>query len=163
MKNRLYLTALLAFCLSTQSTLATQSLRLSEPVLSNSTSETFGEIHNPDIPRVTINDLLNKPDSHIGKPFQLSTKIAKVCQKKGCFFIATENQHTIRVAFKDYGFFIPTNSGGKTVVMTGELVQKQMSEEQAAHFNNDLRTTSPTIASGKVYEIIANSITIPVV
>ena len=163
MKNNLYLAALLAICLSINGTTMAKTIRLSNPVLVNANSETFGVSPNNKLPQVTLSDLLDTPDTHAGKPFQLSTKIAKVCQKKGCFFIAVENELAIRVSFKDYGFFIPTNSSGKTVVLDGELVQKQVSKKQAEHFKSDLKSEAAAISSGKVYEIVANSITIPLV
>lgn len=144
-----------------QSLALADTIRLSEPVATNETTETFGEALNSSLQKVSITELMTQPKVHLGKPFQVETKIAKVCQKKGCFFIAQQNEHTLRVSFKDYGFFIPTDSSGKTVVMAGELVQKQMSKEQAAHFTADLQTESSAIKAGVVYEIVATSVRIP--
>ena len=52
------------------------------------------------------------------------TKINKVCQMDGCFFIAIDGELTARVTFKDYGFVIPTNSTGKEVFLEGILSKK---------------------------------------
>ena len=143
----------------TVSAFATE-IRLSDPVIQTASSETFGAVHNEKLPSVTLSQLLMDPDNYKGQSFQLETEIAKVCQKKGCFFIAREKQHVIRVAFKDYGFFIPTGSGGKQTLLTGMLVGKEISEKQAAHFNKDLNTKA-SIKAGLTYEIVADSVTLP--
>ncbi len=137
------------------------TVRLSEPVAADEKSETFGVMLDASLPEVTLANLLKSPEKHSGKTFQVNTRISKVCQKKGCFFIAQQEQHVIRVSFKDYGFFIPTDSSGKTVTLAGELVQKELSAKQAEHFNKDLNDNSNSLNSGIVYEIVARSIKIP--
>lgn len=141
-----------------------QVLRLSEPVASDADSETFGELMQAGLPEVALSSLESKPTEHLGNTFVVKTKIAKVCQKKGCFFIAQDGNTVIRVSFKDYGFFIPTDTAGRTVTLAGQLVEKQLSEEQAAHYRSDLRSNAEladAIQSGKVYEIVASAIRIP--
>jgi hypothetical protein len=161
MKSLLPISILFSTLLTIQSSAFADTIRLSEPVVKDANGETFGHILNATLENVTIAELATQSNAHLGKPFHVETKIAKVCQKKGCFFIAQENDHVFRVSFKDYGFFIPTDSGGKTVLIEGELVQKEMSEEQAAHFTADLQTKSDAIKAGPVYEIVATSVRIP--
>jgi hypothetical protein len=141
--------------------LVAEPLRLSEPVATNATSETFGIVLNTDLPMVSLSTLAEDSKEYVGKSFQLKTKISKVCQKKGCFFIAQQNEHIIRVSFKDYSFFVPTDSSGKTVILAGQLIQKEMTQKQAEHFNADLQSNSDSIKPGVVYEIVANSVQIP--
>jgi hypothetical protein len=141
--------------------LVAEPLRLSEPVATNATSETFGIVLNTDLPMVSLSTLAEESKEYVGKSFQLETKISKVCQKKGCFFIAQQNEHIIRVSFKDYSFFVPTDSSGKTVILAGQLIQKEMTQKQAEHFNADLQSNSDSIKPGVVYEIVANSVQIP--
>ncbi len=73
--------------------------------------------------------------------------------------IANSGGQAVRVSFRDYGFFVPTDTSGKTVTLTGTLIERQLSEEQAAHFRAD--AGSDTIQAGKVYEIVADSVSIP--
>lgn len=47
------------------------------------------------------------------------------------------------------------------MLLSGELIEKEMTADQAAHFKADLKTESPALSAGKVYEIIANGIQIP--
>lgn len=136
-------------------------LRLSEPVASDKTSETFGRVLNQNLPLTTLAELKKNPEANTGKIFRLQARVAKVCQKKGCFFIAQQGDDVMRVAFRDYSFFIPTDSHGKTMMLAGELIAKQMSKKQAAHFRQDLKENSNAIKAGLVYEIVADSVKIP--
>jgi len=136
-------------------------LRLSEPVVQDAKSETFGAELDETLQKVTLKDLVAQSADYVGKPFQLDTKVAKVCQKKGCFFIAQQGDDVMRVAFRDYGFFVPTNSAGKTVTLAGELIKKEMTTEQVKHFNKDMQGGSDAVKEGVVYEILADSVKIP--
>ena len=52
---------------------------------------------------------------------QVKGKVLEVCQAKGCWMtIAISEQEHMRVSFKDYGFFVPKDLSGKTVVMKGK-------------------------------------------
>ena len=151
----------LLFILCASTALSAQTISLSEPVAKDATSETYGKVLDAELKEVSMSDLVTHSQQYVNQPFQLETRIAKVCQKKGCFFIAQQNEHIIRVSFKDYGFFIPTDSSGKTVRLNGALIQKEISEEQAAHFNSDLQVATGDIKHGVVYEIVATSVKIP--
>ena len=137
------------------------TLRLSEPVTQDAQSETFGAKLNNSLPKLSMQDLVTNSPAHLTKGFQVEARIARVCQKKGCFFIAQQDQHILRVSFRDYGFFIPTDSNGKTVTLAGELVQKELSLEQVAHFKADLKSDTAMVTPGVVYEIVADSVKIP--
>lgn len=138
-----------------------ETLRLSEPVAQDAQSETFGVKLDNSLPKLSMKNLVTESTSHLTTPFQVEARIAKVCQKKGCFFIAQQEQHILRVSFRDYGFFIPTDSSGKTVTIAGELVQKEMSKDEVAHFKADLKSETDILKSGVVYEIVADSVRIP--
>ncbi|MFT5923330.1 MAG: hypothetical protein ACI9LE_000309 [Paraglaciecola sp.] len=138
-----------------------ETLRLSQPVTQDAQSETFGVKLDNSLPKLSMKNLVTDSSSHLAKPFQVETRIAKVCQKKGCFFIAQQDQHILRVSFRDYSFFIPTDSSGKTVTLAGELLKKEVSPEQAAHFKADLRSEIDIVKPGVMYEIVADSVKIP--
>jgi hypothetical protein len=140
---------------------AKEPIRLSEAVVSDDVSETFGETLIADLDKVSLSELAVNGEKYLDKPFALETRISKVCQKKGCFFIAQEGKHTLRVAFKDYSFFVPTDSSNKIVTLNGSLIKKTMNEKQAAHFNSDLADGSNKLTAGVVYEIVASGVRIP--
>ena len=141
-------------------TVNANTLRLSEPVKQDAISETFGVELDNSLSKVSMQSLTTDPSLHLAKPFQVEARIAKVCQKKGCFFIAQQAQHTLRVSFQNYGFFIPTDSSGKTVTLSGELVKRELSPKQVAHFKADLKSETNIVKPGVVYEIVAYSVKI---
>lgn len=135
-------------------------IRLSEPVEKTQTTETFGALFNSELDNIEFKSLISEPAKYVGKTIQTETEISKVCQKKGCFFIAQFGQSIMRVSFKDYGFFIPTDSYNKRVQLNGSVIEKQRSEEQAEHFKKDLGKDNDSIKSGLVYEFVAESVKI---
>ena len=149
----------LASCLLFTQSIAGEVTRLSEPVSVTDDAEVFGAPLNEDAKETTLSELMEEPQDFLDTPIRVESRITQVCRKKGCFMIATSGPHAIRVSFKDYGFFVPTDTGGKTVTLTGTLIERTLTEEQAAHFRQD--AGSDTIQAGKVYEIVADAVSIP--
>lgn len=51
---------------------------------------------------------------------KLIGKIDAVCQKKGCWMeLKNADGSSIRVTFKDYGFFMPKDASGRTAIVDG--------------------------------------------
>ncbi len=152
--------AVLLFALAASSQAFAEVLRLSDPVHQDATSETFGAlIEEP--PAVTqLSAILEAPKTYIGKQLALETKVSKVCQKKGCFFIAQHAGKTIRVTFKDYSFFVPTDIAGREVTLVGELIQNEVSDAQAAHLSKDLGEKG-SVKRGVQYQLVASSVKVP--
>lgn len=135
--------------------------RLSEPVAITATHEVFGtELPDGGTP-LSLGDLIENDDKYQDQEVLLETRIAKVCQKKGCFFVATEGAATARVSFKDYGFFIPTNSGGKNVVLLGTFSRQTVSKEDAEHYARDLGEADSSGPERFQYSIVATAVKIP--
>ena len=149
---------LAVFVLFTQVAVA-EVTRLSEPVEVTDDAEVFGAPLDADARSASLEALLDNPDDYLDTSVRVEARISEVCQKKGCFMIATAGDKAVRISFRDYSFFVPTDTGGKTVTLTGTLVERVLSEKQAAHFRED--AGSDTIQAGKVYEIVADSVSIP--
>ena len=135
-------------------------VRLSEPVEATDTHETFGASLPEAGDAMTLADLLADGDRYLDREVKVTTSVAQVCQKKGCFFIAQDGSHAARVSFKDYGFFVPSDISGRTVTLAGELKRKDLSAEQAEHYNEDMKAES-TVKPGPQYEIVATSVRVP--
>ena len=84
-----------------------------------------GEVGEP----VRLGEIIAASDQYAGQPVLTTAKVAKVCQKKGCFFIAQDGDFTARVSFADYGFFVPTDSGGKDVTLVGTFSRTAVSRK----------------------------------
>ena len=137
-----------------------EALRLSEPVHQDDTSETFGALIEELPPVTQLATILESPQTFIGKPLAVETKVSKVCQMKGCFFIAQYAGKSIRVTFKDYGFFVPTDIAGRKVMLIGELIQNEVSDAQAAHLSKDLGEQG-SVKRGVQYQLVASSVRVP--
>jgi hypothetical protein len=149
----------LAICILFAQAVAADVKRLSEPVEISDLAEVFGAPLNVDARSTSLETLLDKPADYVDTAIRVEARISEVCQKKGCFMIATSGKQVVRISFKDYGFFVPTDTGGKTVTVTGTLIKRTLSEEQAAHLRED--AGSDTVQAGTIYEIVADAVSIP--
>jgi len=135
--------------------------RLSEPVAITATHELFGAMLPDHGTPLSLSDLIEHNNKYQDQEVLLATRIAKVCQKKGCFFVAQEGAATARVSFKDYGFFIPTDSGGKDVVLLGIWSRRSVSKKEAQHYDTDLGETDSSNPERFQYSIVASAVKIP--
>lgn len=64
--------------------------------------------------------------------------VITVCQKKGCWMtLDIGHGQTMRVTFKDYGFFVPKDCAGKTVVIEGMAYRSITSVDELRHYAED--------------------------
>ena len=139
----------------------TEVKRLSEPVVVTDSYETFGSKLPEGGDSLSLGELMSDNQKYLDQEVLVETRIAKVCQKKGCFFVATEGASTARVTFKDYGFFIPTDSGGKNVMLLGTFARKSVSKEEADHYSKDLGEEVASAPAKFEYSIVATAVRIP--
>lgn len=139
----------------------TEVIRLSEPVQVTESHEVFGSPLPEGGEALSIGALVADSEAYEGKSVLVETRIAKVCQKKGCFFIAQDGADSVRVTFEDYGFFIPTDSGGKTVTLAGTFSRKPLDKAEADHVAEDLGEAPAENPPAFEYAIVATGVSIP--
>lgn len=83
---------------------------------------------------VKLKTLMDKPKKYAGKKIRVQGVIQDVCQKKGCWLLLRAGKKTMRVRFKDYKFFVPTNSKKYVVTLEGSAKEITISEEMAKHY-----------------------------
>ncbi|MEM1404614.1 MAG: DUF4920 domain-containing protein [Pseudomonadota bacterium] len=137
------------------------ALRLSEPVQVTDRYEIFGAPMDTEGAAISLLEAMNALEQGDSANVRIRTKVTQVCQKKGCFFIATEGAHWARVTFKDYAFFVPTDSAGKTAVLEGVLTRRTVSEAQRAHYASDLGEDAVSEGAAQEYAIEATSVLLP--
>jgi hypothetical protein len=98
---------------------AGDAIRLSEPVEVTDTHEVFGAPVGRLADATPLAEIIAASERHDGREVRATARVSQVCQKKGCFFIAQDGDAVARVTFADYGFFVPTDSGGKDVTIVG--------------------------------------------
>lgn len=162
MTSRMYLFAIVAlvFVVTGVSLAAGRehAVRLSEPVEKTPEYETFGKPMDLSVAMVTLEDIATDGDRYVDKTVRVATRVSRVCRKKGCFFIAREGSNVVRVSFKDYGFFVPTDISGKRVMLVGEVEVRDLTPDEARHIAEDLGDPAKTIEPGSEYSIVASSV-----
>lgn len=158
-----FLTAVFTLLLSTGAIAQdAEVIRLSEPVQQTETYEVFGAEVDVWDTAIELRKLMNTPEDFTDKVITIETEIAEVCEKKGCFFVANAGSESARITFKDYGFFIPTDSKGKTVKLIGTFNVKELTEKEAKHYAEDAGQDPDEISGPqKEYSIIATSVLVP--
>jgi hypothetical protein len=74
--------------------------------------------------------------------------IVEVCQAKGCWMkLDLGNNETMRVTFKDYGFFVPKDAKGREVVIEGVALKSLTPVEELQHYAKDAGKTAEEIAA----------------
>lgn len=100
----------------------------------------FGEIITAD-GAISYDDLLMKLESSKEiDGVKVEGKVESVCQAKGCWMnIISDDgsKEPMFVKFKDYGFFMPKDISGKTVIMRGKAYKEETSVEELRHYAED--------------------------
>jgi len=94
-------------------------------------------------------DVSSLDQSLVGvKNLKLKGTIQEACQVKGCWMtMQLPNNYDLRVTFKDYGFFVPTDCSGKTAVIQGELEKQTIPVEHLKHLAKDAGRSETEIAA----------------
>ncbi|HXU29366.1 MAG TPA: DUF4920 domain-containing protein, partial [Thermoanaerobaculia bacterium] len=73
-----------------------------------------------------------------GKTVRLSGFVTAACQAKGCWMaLAAGDGREMRVIFRDYGFFVPKDLPGATVIAEGTLEVREVSVDEQRHLAAD--------------------------
>ncbi len=106
--------------------------------------------------------VLASPDSYAGKSVIVEGKVRAACSRKGCWMeLSPENatSPTCRVRFKDYGFFVPTDSAGATARISGEVRVRTLPAEEVAHLSSEGATLAKGAdGSARAVEITATGV-----
>lgn len=87
---------------------------------------------------VTYDDMFTKLNEMDTVELTVRATVEEVCQAKGCWMTLTaDSQESIMVRFKDYGFFVPKDIGGKDVIIEGQAYTTEMSVDELRHYAED--------------------------
>lgn len=108
---------------------------------------TYGE-ELSDAKAVKATNLEKTMDGKDAMKMKLKGEIAEVCQEKGCWMtVATGDGQTIRVTFKDYGFFVAKDAAGKKTVIEGEAKMETVDVATLKHYAEDAGKSKEEIAA----------------
>ena len=81
--------------------------------------------------------MINSGTTSIEK-VKVEGKINAACQTKGCWMTVDKSDgSTMRVSFKDYGFFVPKDCASKSAVMLGRAFVDTTTVEALRHYAKD--------------------------
>lgn len=88
------------------------------------------------LPSVTLATVLATPAAYDGKTVAVEGKVRRACAKKGCWMELADDDKApgVRVTFKDYGFFVPVDSAGRTAKVEGTIKVATLAPEKAKHY-----------------------------
>lgn len=85
-----------------------------------------------DVQSVTLADLLDHPDTYVGKKIRVQGRIADVCPHMGCWIeIEDEDARSVRFKVDDGVIVFPVKIKGKQVEAEGVFTREELTREQA--------------------------------
>ena len=120
-------------------------------IVENTTYSSFGDTISS-LDYLSSNDAISNYNAlKLGDTINLkfNANIKEVCSKKGCWMTlpAGNNDETIMVRFKDYGFFMPLDAAGKDVIVAGKAFVNELSVADLKHYAEDAGKSSEEIAN----------------
>jgi hypothetical protein len=90
---------------------------------------------------ITVSALLAKPDAHVKQAVTVEGSVRKACTRKGCWMELAETTKDgtpgCRVTFKNYGFFVPTDSAGARARVQGVVEVDTLSASAVRHYEEE--------------------------
>lgn len=97
---------------------------------------------------MNIADFVKATEGKDSLDAKVSCEIITSCQKKGCWMdVKLADGSPMKVRFKDYGFFVPTNGlEGKHAIMQGHAVKEVTDVASLKHYAEDAGQSPEEIA-----------------
>jgi hypothetical protein len=75
----------------------------------------------------------------------ITGEVVQVCEKKGCWMKLKTADGDMIVRFKNYGFFMPLDIVGKTIVAEGKATLAETSVDELKHYAEDAKKSKEEI------------------
>ncbi|HEY3254191.1 MAG TPA: DUF4920 domain-containing protein [Polyangiaceae bacterium] len=90
---------------------------------------------------LALADVLASPERFRDQAITVQGHVRSACTRRGCWMELAEGADPklpgCRVTFKDYGFFVPTDSAGANAKVQGTLGVNTLSAERVAHLESE--------------------------
>jgi hypothetical protein len=107
-------------------------------------------------PAVALADVLKTPDKFADQTVLVEGEVRRACTRKGCWMElgeAGDPAAGCRVTFKDYGFFVPTDSAGSRARVEARVESKLVKPELVAHLESEGARFPDKSADGSAHEV----------
>ncbi len=138
MKKLLYVTFIgLAFACGNSNNQPNQADSTTVQADTQSTAGVFGDAITTDS-AITIEEMKTQMGDKKEMLVKVTAPVGAVCQKKGCWMeLTAADGSTMRVTFKDYGFFVPKDATGKTATILGVAKVEETSVADLQEYAKD--------------------------
>lgn len=85
-------------------------------------------------PMITIDQLLDNPESYLDKVVKLKGTVAEVCPMAGCWMDLQDKENKLRIKVKDGEIVFDQALEGKAVLAEGTVYKIDLSKEQAVKY-----------------------------
>ena len=96
---------------------------------------------------------------------KFKSEVKEVCQNKGCWMKMDMGEDQAMVRFKDYGFFMPKDLAGQSVIVEGLAFVDEMSVDDQRHYAEDAGKSEDEIAAittpKRTLSFLSNGVLIP--
>jgi Domain of unknown function (DUF4920) len=86
---------------------------------------------------VPLASLLSDPKAYADRTVTTEGKVQRACSRKGCWMEIGDGDNACRVTFKDYGFFVPTDSAGAYAKIQGRLATREVESAAVDHLESE--------------------------
>ena len=119
---------------------ASEARAPSTPTPSAPTPKAFGAPISPG-PEQALAEVLAAPERFRDQAITVEGHVRSACTRRGCWMEVAQSCDPqipgCRVTFKDYGFFVPTNSAGAHAKVQGILGVNTLPAERVAHLESE--------------------------
>lgn len=82
---------------------------------------------------IPLASLLSNPKAYADQTVTTEGKVQRACSRKGCWMEIGSGDDACRITFKDYGFFVPTDSAGAFAKIQGRLDTREVERAAVDH------------------------------
>lgn len=107
-------------------------------------------------PTTELDTLLASPEQYTGKTVLVEGRVRRACSNKGCWLEIAKDPTAgpaCRVTFKDYGFFVPTDSAGALARVQGTVEIAQVKRSHVEHLEGEGATFERKNDDGTATEV----------
>ncbi len=104
-----------------------------------------------------LGDVLKAPDKFADQTVLVEGEVRRACTRKGCWMELSESQDPAaagcRVTFKDYGFFVPTDSAGSKARVEAKVETKLVKPALVQHLEEEGAKFASKEPDGSAHEV----------
>ena len=90
---------------------------------------------------LSLADMLKTPKDYRDRTVTVEGRVKSACTRRGCWMQISSDSDpsaaSCRVTFKDYAFFVPTDSAGSRAKVQGSLTVDSVPPERVAHLESE--------------------------